>query len=276
MRSGRKAVRIAARSHAATGALAAVGLAAALSGAGAAAHAQEYPEDDIAEVHDLQQGLPLEVEDTQTAGHRQMALQAYARYERTDSGDDRGEFVPQLQYGFSDRLHAEATYPVFFGSADNSGSQDVQVGAVYRFLDETENLPAMAVKARVDLPTGAHSDGLDTTAVFIASRSLTDEETEDRVHLNLGWEHNMAAENDERANRFFAVIGYSRMLTQETVIAADLIREQQPGEGQDSTILEGGLLHRLTDDVILSAGLGVGIGDDSPDFRATFGMQYSF
>lgn len=229
-----------------------------------------------ADVHDLQQGLPLEVEDTETADEKQMQLQTYLRYEVSDDGEDRGELVPQLQYGFTERLHVEATYPVFMGSDDRSGSGDIQVGAVYRFLDEKENLPSMAVKARFDLPTGVNSDGLDTTAVLIASRSLTDEETEDRLHLNLGWEHNMAAEENERANRFFAIVGYSRKLNEDTVFAADIIREQQIGEGQDSTILEGGVLHQLNEHVTLSAGLGVGIGDDSPDFRATVGINYSF
>ena len=57
---------------------------------------------------------------------------------------------------------------------------------------------------------------------------------------------------------------------------ADLVRQQERQEGEDSTILEAGLPRQVSEHVTLAGGLGFGLGEDSPPFRATVGVQYSF
>ena len=234
------------------------------------------------DVHDLQRGLPLDVEDTTTAQHRQMQFQASSRYELDDDGGDLLFVEPQLQYGFADNFHVEVTYPIIAGSGDRTGAGDVIVAGLYRFYDETSPgfgdspLPSMAVKGEVELPTGVGSDGVDFTLRYVATKTLTHAAPQDRLHLNLAWTHNTAAASDERHNFFSAVLGYSRKLDEETAVLADVVREQQEEDGADATIVEAGLIRQLTENVTLSGGLGFGLGEDSPDFRATFGFQYSF
>jgi hypothetical protein len=233
------------------------------------------------DIHDLQRGLPLDVEDTTTADKGSVQLQGSARYEHQD-GDDLLFLEPQAQVGVTDNFHVEFNYPIIAGSGDRTGAGDVIVAGLYRFYDEKgvdlrhHPLPSMAVKAEFELPTGVGSDGLDTTLRFIASKTVTQAESQDRVHLNLAWTHNAAAAGDERENFFSLILGYSRKLDDKTVVLADLIREQQEQERQDSTIIEAGLLRQLTDKLTLGAGLGFGLGEDSPDVRATVGFQYSF
>jgi len=233
------------------------------------------------DIHDLQRGLPLDVEDTTTSDKGSVQLQASARYEHQD-GDDLLFLDPQVQVGVLDNFHVEFTYPVIAGSGDRTGAGDFIIAGLYRFYDEQgagfrdHPFPSMALKVEFELPTGVGSDGLDTTLRFIATKTVTQAESQDRVHLNLSWTHNAAAASDERENFFSLILGYSRKLDDKTVVLADLIREQQEQEGQDSTILEAGVLRQLTDKVTVGAGLGFGLGDDSPDFRATFGVQYSF
>lgn len=234
------------------------------------------------EVHDLQRGLPLEVEDTSTARHRQMQLQASTRYELEHDGGDLLFIEPQLQYGFADNFHVEVTYPIVAGSGDRTGAGDVIVSGLYRFYDERspgfgdDPLPSMAVQGEFELPTGINSDGLDFTLRYIATKTLTHDDAQDRLHLNVAWTHNTAAAGDERHNFFSAVLGYSRKLNDETAVVADIVREQDEQEGQDATILEAGVIRQLTENVTISGGLGFGLGEESPDFRATFGFQYSF
>ena len=234
------------------------------------------------DVHDLQRGLPLEIEDTQTSEHREMQFQTPARYELEDGGGDLLVLEPQLQYGFADNFHVEVSYPIYAGSGDRTGSGDVVVAGLYRFLDETspglgdEPWPSLAVKAEFELPTGINSDGLDTTLQFIATKTITEADSQDRLHFNLAWEHNMAADSGERANRFAAVFGYSRKLSDQTVFLADILREQSLQEGAEATVIEGGVLHQLTEQLTVSGGLGFGLGEESPDLRATVGIQYTF
>jgi hypothetical protein len=235
------------------------------------------------DIHDLQRGLPLEVEDTTTTEKRQMQLQVSSRYQLEDNGDDMLFVDPQLQYGFADNFHVEVTYPIIAGSGDRTGAGDVIVAGLYRFLDEKhpgfggdDPWPSLAIKGQVELPTGEHSDGLDTLIRFIATKTITEASSQDRVHVNVDWAHNAAAPSSERENRFALVLGYSRKLDNKTVVLADLIREQERREGEDSTILEAGVMRQVTDQITISGGLGFGLGEDSPDFRATFGFQYSF
>jgi len=228
------------------------------------------------DVHDLQRGLPLEVEDTTTTEEGSFQVQASARYERTNEGEDQLTVEPQLQYGLLPNLHVELSYPIIAGDADRSGSGDVTAAVLYNFLQEENARPALAVKAQVELPTGVGSDGVDTDLRFLLTKTLSENESQDRVHLNVDWIHNAAADSDERHNRFIGVIGYSRKLSDQTVFLADLVREQQEQEGLDSTILEAGVLHQLNEKTTLAAGIGAGIGEDSPDVRITIGLQYSF
>ncbi len=227
-------------------------------------------------IHDLQRGLPLEVEDTTTADRGDVQLQLTARYEHTDEGDDRLTVEPQVQYGMLENLQVEVSYPVIAGDADRSGSGDFTAAGLYRFLDEDGWRPSIAVRAGVELPTGVGSDGIDTDLRLVLTKTITDAASQDRLHLNVGWDHNAAADSDERRNRFIGVVGYSRKLSDETVFLADLVREQGEQDGRDSTLVEAGLLHQINEKLSIGAGIGFGLGDDSPDVRLTIGAQYQF
>ena len=128
----------------------------------------------------------------------------------------------------------------------------------------------------MELPTGVGSDGLDTELRFLLTKTISQADSQDRLHLNFEWGHNAAAEADERHNRFIGVIGYSRKLSDHTVFLADIMREQEEQAGQDASILEAGLLHQVSEHLTLSAGVGAGLGEDSPNVRLTIGFQYSF
>ena len=234
------------------------------------------------DVHDLNRGLPLDVEDTVTAERGQVQLQGSARYEHESDGSDLLFLEPQVQVGVLDNFHFELTYPVIAGDGDRSGAGDFIVAGLYRFLDEKrpgfgdDPWPSLAVKGELEFPTGVDSDGLDTTIRLLATKTVTQSPSQDRLHVNVAWAHNAAAAGDERENRFSFIFGYSRKLDDQTVVLADVVREQDRLEGQDSTIVEAGMLRQLSDRVTVAGGLGFGIGDDSPDVRLTIGVQYSF
>jgi hypothetical protein len=226
-------------------------------------------------LHNLERGLPLEIEDTLATDPGQFQLQAFVRYDHTRENQDQTTLQPQIQYGLAEGLHVQAQSSFLVGDADRTGSGDLQLGLLYNFLKEPPSgpLPSLAVTALVVAPTGVGSDGLDTELSLIATKSLTAAPSEDRIHLNLRWYHNSVPAHDERHDRFTFVAGYSRKLAQNTILVADFVRDQQLEEGQDSNIVEIGLLQQLTPQVTVGFGLGAGIGDDSPHFRALFSLQ---
>lgn len=60
------------------------------------------------------------------------------------------------------------------------------------------------------------------------------------------------------------------------MILADYIHEQEIEEGVTSNIAEIGVRRMLNPLTLIAIGAGVGLDDESPDFRVRFGFQMSF
>lgn len=97
----------------------------------------------------------------------------------------------------------------------------------------------------------------------------------DRLHLNVGYTYNSSKQSGERSNRFKAIAGYSRRLGSSTILVTDLAYEQEEEENEDAYILELGIRQQATPLTVWSVGAGIGLTDDSPDFRITGGIQQS-
>ncbi len=97
----------------------------------------------------------------------------------------------------------------------------------------------------------------------------------DRLHLNVGYTFNDAKKNDERRNVVKAVAGYSRRLGSSTILVTDFVYEQEKEDSVDAYILAAGIRQQATPITVWSVGAGVGLSDDSPDFRITGGIQQS-
>ena len=127
-----------------------------------------------------------------------------------------------------------------------------------------------------DLPTCKDSRGVDTQFKFIATKTLGAGSRLQRLHLNLIYRHNAQAQATEHSNRYAAIVGYSQRLNADTVGILDFVREQELKENKTANILEVGLRRQMTPLRTLAIGAGVGIGQDSPDFRLTAAFQQSF
>jgi hypothetical protein len=97
----------------------------------------------------------------------------------------------------------------------------------------------------------------------------------DRIHLNLAWKHNAGAGAEQRDDLYRAILGYSRRLGADTTIVVDFVREQEIEKRHEANIFEVGIRRQITPLTLVAVGLGAGIGDESPPFRATFGFQRS-
>ncbi|MFT3787953.1 MAG: hypothetical protein QM770_17585 [Tepidisphaeraceae bacterium] len=224
----------------------------------------------------LEEGLPTRVEDAYPVEYRAFEFQLLGRYENLRNGpEDRFTVLPRLEWGFAPNAQLRLAAPFYFGDADDTGSGNVQLEGFYNFNTESLTLPALALSLSAELPTGENAVGVDTTLKFIATKTIGDEYL-DRLHLNLSWSHKFDRDDDERQDRYGVILGYSRRLDPDTILVADFIREQQLHEGFDSNIIEVGVRRQLDPQTVFSIGVGAGIGDDSPDFQLTMGLQRSF
>lgn len=88
--------------------------------------------------------------------------------------------------------------------------------------------------------------------------------------------HNDDPQRRERENRYQIVAGWSARVNADTIGIIDYVRQQELERGMTSDVIEIGLRRQITPRIVLSAGAGAGLSNDSPDFRATVGFQRSF
>jgi hypothetical protein len=60
------------------------------------------------------------------------------------------------------------------------------------------------------------------------------------------------------------------------VFVADDVREQRREQGQNSNFFELGLVQELTHKLKLAAGVGAGMGEESPDVTSSLGVPWDF
>jgi hypothetical protein len=136
-------------------------------------------------------------------------------------------------------------------------------------------LPAVALAAKADFPIGNEVGGTDTTVKLILSKTIGRTAHWHRVHLNVAWMHNDDADEDERTDYYKFIVGYDRLLNPDTVLVLDYVREQGIEDNVDINLVEAGVRYQITPLTVIAGGVGVGIGEESPDFRVTLAFQHS-
>lgn len=222
----------------------------------------------------LEEGIPLEVEDAYPVPYQGRELQGVFRYDR-QNGEDIFIIESRIEYGFSPNWQGRISVPFEFGSGVEDGLGNVGLELFYNFNTESLSTPAFAISVGADFPTGEYSAGVDPTVKFIATKTIGSSNL-DRLHLNLAYTYNDQSKDDERDHSFAATLGYSRRLNSETIMVTDLVYEQEEEENEDSLLLELGVRYQLNPRNVLAIGAGVGLIEDTPDFRITAGFQQSF
>jgi hypothetical protein len=224
----------------------------------------------------LESGLPLEVEDAYAAPFLNREYQTYLRYERDDDGTDFGRWVNRLEVGLWYNTELTIEVPLVFGEIEPDGLGDVSVELLYNFNQETQVLPAFALAGALITPTGDNSRGLDPEVEIIATKTLPGTWDLHRLHFNFSYRFNDDVRSGERGGVYHVVAGYEVRATNNLVLLADLVREEDLEKGVEMNLFEGGGRYRLTPYALLAVGLGFGFADESPDVRATAGLQVEF
>lgn len=223
----------------------------------------------------LEEGLPTHVEDAYAVEYRAIELQGIASYERTADDEDRLTLTPRVEWGFLPNWQARISAPFFSGNADTDDSGNVAAEVFYNFNTESLRVPAFAVSSTTEFPTGANAEGVDERLKFIITKTIGNKHL-DRLHLNLVYGHKFEEADDERADRYEVVLGYSRRLGPDTIFVADFVRRQELEEDEEHNLVEAGIRRQIDPLTVFSVGVGFGIGDESPQYGVTIGIQRTF
>jgi hypothetical protein len=226
-----------------------------------------------ADVSDLEEGFPTALTDAYPKEYLGREVQLVNRFIRTDKEEDGFFFEPRLEFGFPRNTQISVAVPFRTGELEPDGLGDVRVEALYNFNQETLGVPAVSLIAGLETPTGDDSEGVDPIVGAVFSKTLGRSSQLHRLHLVGRYQFNSEEQPDERDGRYEAVVGYSRRVSPQLFILFDYLREQNLKEHEETNLVEAGLRYGLSPIWVLSAGVGFGIGAESPEVQATVGLQ---
>ena len=235
------------------------------------------------------ENLPVSVQDAFVPRPGEVEARAgfvYDRVRRRTSGDEddprrsgRNRYTPrvELEAGILPGLAATIGGEYRFGDADETKSGEVEVGAEWNFLGTQGWWPALALSASVALPYGYDDDTTETTLALLGSLPLGQGADVPWLHANVAWTRGFnIEEEEERRDRYSAVLGLAVPVARSTGLIFDVVREQESEKRRYNNLVEAGVRHVLPDDFVLASGAGVGFGDSETDFRFLIGIQKGF
>jgi hypothetical protein len=229
---------------------------------------------DEGDVHDLQENLPVRVTDAIASSGIQVQARILTSRERP--GGTEAEVEPQVQWGFARRTHVQMAGVMIASSREEStNSGDLGLVLFHQLNEARAKWPVFAVSAGFDAPTGIDSAGLDTRVRGIVTQML-DADSRHRIHVNYEWLRNAGKREDERTNAWLATAGYSCAATRNVVVIFDAARLQQRALDEVVNLVEAGVRGRAMRNLVISGGVSVGLGPNSPKAQFTVGLERSF
>lgn len=232
----------------------------------------------------VQAGRPLSTDDAWTVEPKHLELDTGIEYAKQPNGNEETAVSIKLTTGlFGNRFEFGLKAPYLFLNPDEedcvNGLGDASAGFKLRFLDETDNLPAMAATAWVKTTTGHSDKGLGTENTdyyinLIATKCLN----RTTLHANLG--HIFTGEEDWE--KISDVVTYGIAAEFEVIEKLSLVGEITGGiqtghtDTDNSAEILAGLTYELPSGTVLDAGAGFGLTDGSPDYRIIAGFTHEF
>jgi hypothetical protein len=226
----------------------------------------------------LDEGRPLRIEDAYPIANGEIAVEAGLGFTVPRRGTTRGVFPVELLYGALPNLQIGvgallSTNPKEIDDRPKSG--DLRFSALYNFNQETITLPALAIKASLDAPTGVGAHGVAVEVKGIITKSIE----RLSLHVNAGYEFLTSTREDERDGRYKLVLGASYPIgaprfTRATLIG-DVFAEQATRRGDPTTVgTELGVRYQLTPRLVWDGGLGTEFA--GPSHRSVFFLTTGF
>lgn len=163
--------------------------------------------------------------------------------------------------------------------SDEDGFGDLEAGFKLRFLDETDNFPALAVSVGVKTETGDSEKGLGTGEVdypinFIATKEF------DRLTLHANAGYNFVgdvAEEEEYDLANLSLAGEYAVNEQFTLVGEVVgeIFTEDVDEDNPCEILVG-VTYELPFGTVLDGAVSFGLTDGSPNYKIIAGFTHEF
>lgn len=224
---------------------------------------------------------PLSTDDAEAVEERHMEVEAGFEYvKQTDKENNLGLV---LKYGVMRNLDFGVEIPYkfvdFSENTDADGIGDILFITKYNFLDETENLPALALSYTVKTKTGDKdknlgSGELDCSLNTVLTKGIADFTT----HINFGYTFIGEPEGEEVDDIFVYALAIEYPINESLNIVGEIVGETSFDGDFDDNPFSGlvGFNYALNETVSFDFGILFQISKASPDYQITTGLTLGF
>ena len=226
----------------------------------------------------LHAGPPFVTDDPEPVEYKHWEVYLSSQLYHDDYGWTGMAPLSEINYGAAPNLQLHVMFSEDFttGSSHASaiGFGDIELGAKYRFIQQTRFLPDVAFYPQVEFPTASRSRGLGGgyTQGFLP---LWTEKDFGKWTTNIGAGYDINPGTDNR-NWWLVGVMLQRRITDHFAVGAEVFHQTaQVNGGRSNTYVNPGLIWDLNDleHVLLSVGHTV---QGSSGWQAYLGIQFTF
>jgi hypothetical protein len=234
----------------------------------------------FADPQGLSTDVPVQVQDAYVVRLGTFELQGggvYTNDSHNSKGRDLLNLTPEMKLGGPvEGMEVILAAPYAVGDQSGANQGGGALTAQYQFNKGSASMPAFLAQVGYETPYGAGHHTASYHVEGVMTQRLGDSDAAPRLHLDLFWTHRNQPDSKTRFDQLGIGIAYSMLVRPDTALVMDVVHEAKPAKRQVENIVDVGFRHEITSDFAVSFGAGVGIAEQSPDFRILFAIQQSF
>jgi hypothetical protein len=234
------------------------------------------------QLSDLEPARPISIEDARPVSYREFSGSADWTYNVRNGGlNDHGPGF-SLLYGALRGLELGGSVAYLTRPGRNAArgisSGDIVLHALYGLRTESEQWPALAIRAGVEFPTGLDSKGTDLHLAGLATRSFESF----RMHANFLYTRLGATEPFEHTDRFEGILGFDKVISPPglttTLFVGDASLRSNPVRGENVILtVEAGIRQRIGTQTLFFFGAGSELtGHDRTRLKLRAGFSHAY
>jgi len=226
---------------------------------------------------------PINTDDAYTLDKGALTASLGTVFTRSETEDEETDITIDFGYGITDRLEVTVDIPIAFtnpkdGSTEE-GLSDISIRPEFLLIKEQESLPAISFAATFKTESGNKDKGLGSGETDY-SLSLQFSKNFDpwTYHFNIGFTFVGEAEGETLDDVIFYNLAFEYSVNDKLGLMGELIGEtnSDPSSGDEPFEFLLAFIYSISEKIALDVGVGAGLTDASPDFRAISGLTYEF
>lgn len=223
-----------------------------------------------------QAARPLATDDPGTVALSHFEAELGYTLDQPRGGADKSSCLAAAgKYGLLENLDLGFELP--YSLSPDSGLGDIVLKGKYRFLEGSDSLPALAVRADIKTSTGDANKGLGSGRMDYGAHLLISKTWEPvAVAADLGYVIVGVPTGEPSANALFYGLSLTYAAWDKADLMAELTGSSISGASESPIQVQLGANYALLEGLKIDAGATLGLNDAASKYLGTVGLTYGF